>query len=156
MVNQDSSQYPTALMRALFDRFMGPTGRDWSGEMLADHRTRLERKDSNPVRQAAERAPGTRPSRPLAAYAGTYSHPGYGPVVVSLDGDALSVEASGERSPLIHWQYDVFAAASTDHMGMWAAEGWMSRISFATSPQGRISELTISAAPGISFQRQPD
>ena len=156
LTNQDSSRYPEAVIRAVFDRFLGEAGRDWSAEMLQEHRTRLAAKDANPHRQATERTLGTRPSRPLSAYAGTYRHPGYGPVTVRLDGDRLKVEALGQEAGLIHWQYDVFATDSDDHLGFWNTGGWRTRLSFVTSPQGRISEVRISNAPGVSFERQPD
>lgn len=156
LINQDSSRYPEAVIRSVFDRFLNKTDRDWSAELLAEHRSRLEAKDANPSRQAKERTLGTRPSRPLSAYAGTYWHPGYGTVIVRLDGDRLSVEGAGHKAPLIHWQYDVFASDSPDHLGFWNADGWRTRFSFVTSPQGKISEVQISNAPGVSFERVPD
>lgn len=155
LANQDSSQYPTALLRTIIDRFMG-VSRDWPAEMLKHHRTRLERKDNLPQKQAAERELNTKPSRPLSAYIGTYSHPAMGPVKVVLDGAHLMIEGSGEKSPLIHWHYDVFAAASTDHLGMWAPEGWKVRVTFITNTRGTISELRLSNASGYTFKRKPD
>lgn len=154
LVNQDSSRYPTALMRTLLDRFMGAQPRDWSSEMWTEHQKRLEAKDGNPGRQAAERTLGTKPSRPLSAYVGTYSHPGMGSVKVTAEGGQLYIEGAGEKAPLKHWQYDIFAADAADHMGMWAPAGWMVRVGFVTDLWGKISELRLTNAIGYSFKKE--
>ncbi|KAJ3015418.1 hypothetical protein HKX48_004606 [Thoreauomyces humboldtii] len=57
----------------------------------------------------AQRIPDTNPSRPLSAYAGTYTHDALGLVTVEIKGDQLAI-----NSPMIgvwhatHWHYDSF------------------------------------------------
>ncbi len=55
---------------------------------------------------------GTSASLPLARYAGTYSDPLRGEVVVTLEGSALRLRYGGAYAgPLEHWHYDTFRAA---------------------------------------------
>jgi CubicO group peptidase (beta-lactamase class C family) len=155
LVNQDFTQLPWVIMRTLFDRFMGAPQRDWSGELLSPHLERLAAQDGYPQRQAAGRIGGTSPSRPLGEYVGTYTHPAYGTVDVSLVAGELRIRSLGEDARLEHWHHDIFAAESPLHTGIWAPEGWRTRVSFIGSIAGEIAEIRLSRTPGITFTKQP-
>ena len=60
--------------------------------------------------QGASPVPGTRPSHPLADYAGDYRHPGYGTYRVEERDGALILHYKDMPIPLEHWHYDVFRA----------------------------------------------
>ena len=54
---------------------------------------------------------GTRPSHPLSAYVGTYSHRAFGDVEVESRKGRLSLRFGPLQEnfgPLAHWQYDSF------------------------------------------------
>jgi CubicO group peptidase (beta-lactamase class C family) len=99
---------PGLVQRNLLDRLLDLTPVDWvarqrradsaGGARLAAERTRLER----------ERQPGTQPSHSLGAYAGSYHHPGYGTLVITVDGATLSLTLDPHRARLHHHHYDVW------------------------------------------------
>jgi CubicO group peptidase (beta-lactamase class C family) len=62
---------------------------------------------------AAGRIAGTAPSRPLAAYAGTYADSLYGALHVRVERGALVLQVGddGEVADLTHWHLDTFLAA---------------------------------------------
>jgi hypothetical protein len=108
--NLEGSMMNIAVSNALVDHLLGHPYKDWNayyGEMA---------RQEEEARQAADRAfwarrhPGTHPSRPLAAYPGTYEDPAYGTARVTLEGDRLSLEWSTFRCPLEHFHYDTFTA----------------------------------------------
>src|SRR5690606_4859804 len=52
-------------------------------------------------------------SLPLAAYAGSYSHPGYADLQVRLDGNTLRARVNdGPEYPLTHQSHDAFRAGA--------------------------------------------
>ncbi len=63
---------------------------------------------------SAPTSPGTKPSRPLDEYAGTFEDPFYGRATVSHDGAALTISSIGFEGTLEHWQYDTFALRASD------------------------------------------
>jgi hypothetical protein len=56
----------------------------------------------------AKRVTGTKPSLPLARYAGTYADSLYGEVTVRTSGDSLRLAVGTLEGSLEHWQYDTF------------------------------------------------
>ena len=110
LANADHVELRHALMLKAFDLW-GPTpakGRDWSTEL----RTLYGNANTQMIaaRKAAEakRVTGTKPSLPLARYAGTYSDSLYGEVTIQAAGDALRLKSGTQEGTLKHWQYDTF------------------------------------------------
>jgi CubicO group peptidase (beta-lactamase class C family) len=154
--NQDQSRVAHGLMRNLLDRFMGVTPGNWVTEELVRQHAWESRQAAAGPGQERPRIMSTQPSRNLAEYAGTYTHPGYGPVTIRLEGERLIADRTGEMAPISHWHYDVFAASSPDPRNLWAPEGNSAFLSFLADPTGKISALQISSAGDIFFKKQPD
>ncbi len=77
---------------AAFDKARGDADADWQAHL-------------------ASRDPSSKPSLPLARYAGTYRDPWYGDVVVEPRGDALLLRFARTKDlvgRLEHWQHDSF------------------------------------------------
>ena len=51
---------------------------------------------------------GTTPSHKIEDYAGEYSHPGYGVLVVAQKDGKLALKYNAIEAPLEHWHYDTF------------------------------------------------
>jgi CubicO group peptidase (beta-lactamase class C family) len=155
LVNHGGSELRDALARQTVDRLLGATGKDWVGEAL----TRKKAAEAGEV--AARSAKGTsrvgktRPSQKLSAYTGTYSHPGYGPMQVRLDGEKLIATYNDDSAPLGHWHYDVFETATTDPENALLD----TRVQFVSDVAGRIAELRTpmeAALPAAVFKKQAD
>jgi CubicO group peptidase (beta-lactamase class C family) len=96
------------LLRNVFDRMLGMTPVDWDSRFHEAEGKAKKAEEAELKKIAEERKPGTQPSHPLKDYAGTYSHPAYGNVVVTVDGDHLKFGLNRMASPLEHYHFDVF------------------------------------------------
>ncbi|HEX4932817.1 MAG TPA: serine hydrolase, partial [Gemmatimonadaceae bacterium] len=98
-----------ALGQRILESFLGGAGRDVSALAL-DEAIRAERAAAERARaRVAQRVVGSRPSLPLADYAGTYRHEMYGDVTVALEGDALRLRyPHAVNLTLQHFHFDTF------------------------------------------------
>ena len=103
----------TALRNALLDEILhaAPT-RDWNAVYLAAEKKSDDRDAQAKVEREARRIKDTKPSRELAAYAGTYHDDAYGDAVVALENGGLVFRWSRMAIPLTHYNYDTFLAVS--------------------------------------------
>jgi CubicO group peptidase (beta-lactamase class C family) len=87
---------------------------------------------------ADQPVPGTRPSKPLTAYAGVYSHPAYGQTPVELDNDQLVVRFPARTLRLRHFHYDVFTIS-----------GAPGKARFTLDDKGNIHEMHLPLEPAV-------
>ena len=153
--NLDHAEVRHALMLRAIDVFAG-TGRtarrDWNAELLDLYGGLRRTADSARKAEETKRVAGTRPSLPLTAYAGSYSHPAWGSVVVTEQGGTLHMQMG--RGPqnggmLEHWNYDTFRVAFGD------GRGGTSLIQFALAPDGTVSRLLLDGSDEYAFARTP-
>ncbi len=113
--NVDHAEVRHALMYKAFDLFgFGDNSRDWSTEAktLYDGLKATGKKQGDDLK--AKRNPNTKPSLPLAAYAGKYSDPFFGSMeVVLADGKLRVVVTKDLSADLSHWHFDTFEATWT-------------------------------------------
>ncbi len=101
--NQHMTNFTLAAMLAIADAVIG-------AESDASWFDRLRKADE----ERSEAAPAQRdggsaaPSHPLAAYAGTYRHPGFGPLTVDADAGLLQVSIRGCELPATHRHFDTW------------------------------------------------
>lgn len=98
----------TPLINYTVDAFLHAPEKDWSQEAL--NRSQQYR-DTRIADRRKARIPGTQPTLPLNAYAGTYETPVYGRIAVSMKNGRLEIDF--EHTPdlsanLEHWHQDVF------------------------------------------------
>jgi len=153
--NLDHAEFRHALMLQVMDIFAGTNGgppRDWSAEFLALY-TVLRADGAKAVAAAeAKRVSGTKPSAPLAAYVGTYSHPAWGSAVVTLDGDSLRIQMGTSpslRGTLEHWHFDTFRTALGD------GRSGKSSLMFQLDAEGKVSRVLLDGSDDYAFLRVP-
>ncbi len=111
LANRDHSELRHALMLNVFDRFSGAGERDWSPELLKLYAGLEAEADERQKKQASTRVAGTSPALPLARYAGRYSNPLRGDILITRDGDQLRAQyGTAYLGALEHWHYDTFRA----------------------------------------------
>ena len=96
--------------------------------------------------EEAERVKDTKPSHPLADFAGEYEHPAYGVIKVELKDNALQGKHFSFDFKLDHWHYDVFKPS--DHLA---------KITFLSNLKGDIDQLSTvveQAVAPIVFTRK--
>ena len=133
-----------ALRNALLDHLIGRETRDWNAYFLA-HEQKLDDEEAKSRRERqAKRHTGTKPSRDLAAYAGTYSHPAYGDITITSDGTNLALAWQRVRVPLAHYHFDTFSAVLPE-------EDFDEQLTFDLGTDGEVESLELF---GEEFKRE--
>jgi hypothetical protein len=144
LTNAESGAAFDAIVNRVLDHFLGATDTDW----LDGYKKVVAREDSmlkaEGSRSVASRNTASRPSLPLAKYAGTYRDPWYGDVTVTEEGGKLVMRFS--KSPQLigdmeHWQYDSFLVKWRDRE--LRADAF---VTFALTPQGGIDQARMEPA----------
>jgi len=144
--NLDHAEVRHALMYKAFDLFSLGGSRDWSTDIKALYKELGDRQEREIARLEGLRVQGTRPSLPLADYAGTYSDPLYGSVDVSVVGQALQLTLNKvETATLEHWNYDTF-------YGTWE-KVWYGKVAaqFILNVHGKVDRISTE---GAEFKKQ--
>jgi CubicO group peptidase (beta-lactamase class C family) len=109
LANRDHVELRHALMYAVFDRYLGGERRDWGADMKVLYDSLAADTEARQAEREAERVEGTSPSLPLASYAGKYTHPLFGELVVTSSPGGLRANLGpGQPGALEHWSYDTF------------------------------------------------
>jgi hypothetical protein len=94
---------------------------------------------------------GTHPSLTLERYAGTYTHPAWGDLVITMNNGALRVAiGSGpdNTGPLEHWNYDTFAATLGD------GRDGKNMLTFELDTNGNVAAVTLDGSDQYRFIRR--
>jgi hypothetical protein len=108
--NLGRTSMPEALRNGLVELLLDLPKRDWNALYLEQTKKRLEDERQRQKEREAKRTKGTKPSRELAAYAGTFDEPGYGRLTVAAEKEALTLRWSSFDVRLEHFHYDTFTA----------------------------------------------
>jgi CubicO group peptidase (beta-lactamase class C family) len=155
LTNQESGEAFSSLTWHIVDRYLAAPPFDWIGayqKVRARQQASLADAEKKAV---AARDASSRPSLPLARYAGTYTDPWYGDVEITDEGGKLVIRFT--RTPslvgdLEHWQYDTFIARWHDRE--LRADAY---VSFALDPDGHVEQAkmrAVSAETDFSFDFQ--
>lgn len=139
-----------AVTLRVLDAYLDAPPIDWTAAYAAALAKSRAAADDSWAKHVAARAKGTRPSRPLSAYAGTWRDPWYGDVALSLDKGRLRMRFTHTPSltgTLEHWQHDSFIVR-------WD-ERWLNAdafVSFSLDEDGRPREARMKAvSPNTDF-----
>ncbi len=107
--NYGNGELRHALMYKAFDLFALGGDRDWSKDLLKLYTTNRNASAKRAQEFIDSRVLDTTPSHSLDAYAGKYTDPLYGELVISVSGDKLTIEVNKFlRATVTHWHYDTF------------------------------------------------
>jgi CubicO group peptidase (beta-lactamase class C family) len=146
LANLDHAELRHALMYRVFDLYSGGPGRDWNAEIRALYDSLAREAEEKKAEVEKKRVADTRPSLPLASYAGSYSDPLAGKISVRAAGEALRLHyGPGLEGVLEHWNYDFFRLT-------WDKK-WRGQVfvSFEIGLEGDVETLEIR---GLSFRRE--
>jgi CubicO group peptidase (beta-lactamase class C family) len=154
LTNRNGTGLPEQLTRHAADRLLSLPPIDWYGEATTRRKAAQGVEKDSEGKRDLFRKTGTRPSHPLADYAGDYEHPGYGTLKVAVSGNRLEMTYNGITTPLSHYHYEVFRAeASADPT---FAD---TLFSFAGDPQGNVAAVSAPfepAVPDAVFRKKPE
>ena len=125
---------------AVLDFVAGLPPKDWIGEYDTQNKKDLAKAKTKKQEKQAARHRNTKPSLKLSDYAGTYRHPAYGDVTVTLaeTGRSLTLSWSAWNDyPLRHRHHDLFVTEDTepDFAGQ--------DVAFTLNAKGEIASLTL-------------
>jgi CubicO group peptidase (beta-lactamase class C family) len=136
MINAGRGYAGISIRNQIADMILGHGTRDWDAALLAADAKGDEKALAHQKERQSKRRTDTHPSRELAVYAGTYSHPAYGPVTVSLDHDALVLHWQRINTPMTHWQFDTFSAVDE-------ANDLDEEVTFHLGDDGNVKSFTL-------------
>jgi CubicO group peptidase (beta-lactamase class C family) len=152
LTNMNGTPVRDMLMYNVFDRFIGGKTVPWNARMKERRKEMRQAEKLGKQKRQSDRVLRTRPSHPLESYAGTYRHPGYGPVRIELEGKALKAFYNGMEFGVSHYHYDVFQF-TFERFGITMLG------TFGTNTRGAIAILSLpleSTLNDMVFERQPD
>ena len=151
--NLDHAEFRHALMLQALDIFAGTNGgakRDWSAEFLRLYQGLNDAGAKAVAAMEGKRVAGTKPSVPLASYAGTYGHPAWGDIVVTVDGTGLRVaigSSADNAGTMQHWHHDTFRGELGD------GRGGRSLFVFQLDAAGAVSKVLFEGSDAYAFTR---
>ena len=145
LINLGRSSATAAIRNSLLDLLLGkPGARDWNSYYLALERKSDDKDEAKKRERDVKRRPDAKPSRELAAYAGTYTNPAYGAATITADNGGLVLHWMRLTLPLAHYQYDTFDAHSD-------VDDVDEQLAFRLGLDGEVNTLTLF---GEEFARE--
>ena len=150
LTNQESEAAFESVAVHVADAYLDAPAVDWI-DSFQKVLTRLRAAQATTVNTAAQtRNTASRPSLPLATYAGAYADAWYGDIVIAQEGEKLVMRFSHTPAlvgDLEHWQYDTFAVRWRDRE--LRADAF---VTFALNPDGTIDSARMKAiSPSTDF-----
>ncbi len=134
----------------VYERLLGMDQTPWSDRQLAI-RLKNKKADTESRTKAGQgQVPDTKPSHPLADYAGSYDNAAYGVMKIGQKDNQLQFDFHKIKMPMTHFHYDRFDTADDEIDGKWS-------LNFRTNPQGDIDQAVMSLDEAEAvFNRMPD
>jgi len=137
------------LIFEIADRFLGVPAFDWSAPSLARLKKGQADVAAMEAQSEADRLKGTRPSLPLASYAGTWRDAWYGDIALAVDGEGFALDMKPSpsfKAKVTHWHLDTWKATFTDRTIPDAL------LTFQIGPDGKPTGLRMRPfSPGADF-----
>jgi hypothetical protein len=135
-VNAATVDFRHAFMYDVVDRFLHSRNKDWNADLLKLYGGLQAEEEARRAEAVRARPQETRPSLPLADYAGSYFDPlvGETQIVLGKDGKLVLAMQPNATFDLGHWSYDSFEARDTR-----APQEDRFLITFARGADGRIT-----------------
>ncbi len=144
------SGLPNIITYTIYDKLLGLTETRWSERSLKDYLKSKETDRESRKKPDTDRINGTKPSHPLADYAGIYEDPAYGIMSINFKNDSLSFTFHNVTLPLFHYHYDRFITPDDQIDGKWS-------MTFTTNAQGGIDQVKVSLdEKEVIFNRMAD
>jgi CubicO group peptidase (beta-lactamase class C family) len=155
LTNQEAGGAMEAITFHIIDHYLNASATDWISAFRAVAEQQLAQAKEVEKKQSVARSTESKPSLPLAKYAGRYNDAWYGEVTITLEADKLILRFSrtpGLVGDLEHWQYDTFVARWRDRS--LNADAF---VTFALKPDGGIEQMKmvpVSPLTDFSFDFQ--
>ena len=150
LTNQESTEAFMAVTYHILDYYLAAPRTDWVAAYLAVRGRQRAQTAAVVDKAAASRDAASRPSLPLARYAGLYRDAWYGDIAIEDEGGKLVVRFAhtpGLVGDCEHWQYDTFVVRWRDRE--LRADAFLT---FALNPDGTIDRAKMApVSPDTDF-----
>jgi len=137
LVNFNNSFNTYATAYSVIDKYLGIEDGNWHERWREFVGMILGGNDAGIQMLNGEKVEGTKPSRELKEYAGTYRNATYGDIVITFEDDKLYFEYNKCKSPCEHFHYDTFQIK--DVFALFNGMNY----TFKTDKFGKVSELSF-------------
>jgi hypothetical protein len=154
LTNSMTSIANAAAMQVV-DAALGVAEQNRLVEGVRMQRDSKERQRNRRLSEDSTRVTGTRPSRPLTAYAGTYGGALYGDATVSMENGRLVLRLLPNPdlvADLTHWHYDVFELTWRKSFP-WFGKG---KVQFVMNDRAEVSELKLNVPNNDFWFDEPE
>lgn len=140
LTNQEEGGAMSAIVNHIFDSYLNVQPADWISAYKAAKAETMNKAHAAEKKQIAERAVNSKPSLPLASYAGNYEDAWYGKAVIADENGKLVLRMT--RTPKMvgdieHWHYDTFRVVFRDKTIPDAF------LTFTLDSEGKIDQMTM-------------
>ncbi|MBC7904919.1 MAG: serine hydrolase [Gemmatimonadaceae bacterium] len=143
--NQNGSAIPGILRNYISDMMLKLPKKDWNTiNKVAAFKNKMANA-GNKNADSLARKRNTKPSHPLTDYAGTFEHPGYGKLLLTLRNDSLFGYTTNQSFWLSHYHYDVFKPYFFEDGKIDPDDQSRVRLNFQTNSSGSIEAISITA-----------
>ena len=147
LTNKNGTRLGYTLAYTISDILLDREREDWYGQAYGDNEED-EEEEEEPKEEESITTPAP---HPIEDYVGTYTHPGYGDVIIEMDGDELRATYYSFSGTIEHQQFDFWKGETEDLLAI--------DTRFETDRNGQITALyTVLeiSLPEMRFERQPD
>src|SRR6185503_19704610 len=151
--NSEDGQARFGLMYELLDHYLGLPRKDWPAMITKFRKDRIDAAVAAVSEKAAAPVP-SKPTLPLAKYAGRYVDAWYGAIAIESAAKGLRVNFTNTPNmggDLRHWQYDTFIARFDD------TNIEPAYVTFSLGAEGKVERITmkpVSPIADFSFDYQ--
>jgi CubicO group peptidase (beta-lactamase class C family) len=155
LTNQEADDVHSAIANLVVDHYLGAPAVDWVSNFIELNRIEVDEGKAEAARTAGKRNAASKPSLPLAAYAGRYRDAWYGDVVVEERNGRLAIQFTHTKQlagDMEHWQYNTFVARWKDRTLF--ADAY---VTFSLKPDGSVEGAKlqpVSPLTDFSFDFQ--
>lgn len=148
LTNQEQTGAHAAITWTVIDHYLGVPPTDWVPPFRDLARVEAARGEAEEKKAAGKRNVNSRPSLPVAAYAGRYRDAWYGDVEIAEHSGKLTISFTHTRQlmgDLEHWQYDTFVARWRDR-----TLGADAFVTFSLGSDGAIEAVKMTAVSPLT------
>ncbi len=154
MVNKSRSDVPEILSRHIADRIFSLEFIDWNNEGLERRKAAIKEYNDKSEKRKIPRRKKSKAAHSLDEYAGVYTHPGYGTLIVRKVKKHLEFTYHNITTPLEHYHYEVFNGLKTDDPTFENL-----KLQFQSDLKGNVSAVALPLEPAVKnivFTKKPD
>jgi CubicO group peptidase (beta-lactamase class C family) len=145
LANRHQTRMNLPLSNSIVDLLLGLPKKDWNGYFLE----LAKKDDAEALARAKDRADkrhqGTKPSRELGAYTGSYEDEAFGKGKVTLEDGQLVWKWNAFTCPLEHYHYDTFIAKNDLILNP--------MVMFTLGADGEVATMQVKDAVGVEFKK---